>query len=1197
MPRILSTEITQLKKVLALEDTVLFIGSGISMWSGLPSWLGLISELSSFLESRGLSAELVKREVARNDLIMAASFGFEALSKSDQGDFIRRACRLGIALPHEIHKKIVTLGPRCFVTTNYDPLIEESLKRWQGERFYRTITNRHVTETADIIQARALDFVFKPHGDAGDIDSVILTREQYRQLLGERGRVIEALKVLMSSRPVIFLGFSLRDPDFVYVKDILANTYQGGVREHYAILADVFPEEIPYWRKNHGIHLISYSTADNGKDHSALLKVLDELQNKPAQHIRKVRVKPGANKSKFRPTEILLLARYANHLLPSPKVEFELPLHVRLNRNPRNTDLSLFQFDGSAINQFLDNGPRRALIIGLPGSGKSYAFRCGAARLAQNLHDECLREKFSQRDVTVPFYLDLKLYAGNLYGMMENLLPPGLSVEDLVGRINIKIFIDSINEMPHQYLESGEFGKDLSAFLVRLSGAVVVLGSRTVEGLDKIDLGLFYLDEIEFEYVANEINAQGRKVEGRFQREVLGLLQKPLIFQWLKAGIIDLQNEAHPREVYRSFFEHLSEECSLKYGVDLDLQEILAPIGYEAMDSGSEIVSLTRVQGRIESIIPREASVDSGQFVNWLISKKLLLPQSESRLSFFHQSVTEYLAAYELARLYRGDGEILRQKLGFTRWDQPLFLTLCFLDQVGRKKFIAEVMGADMELAVRASKYLEGALRESVVEEILKSLVASRSTVGHDRIDWVIEEHLVVSAVHAPYLWKLTDIGGTLGGVAAQLLAEELGPEVKKVLFEKMLLKTDDFNFGSHVGEALRRFVGPGDALEVANRIENLLPDATASREYHGLCVGVSNMLADCGVAEVCAAFGPPKKDGIKMRILCDLLREHENDEAVQAMASLVLADVLPAIFSLHLMIAYPDKDHPIGPHNITKPLIEKIMARVGKEAGSRWAAEALRTAVTLRPDLANTVKREMRKSSGVRRASLAVCVREYREAWDELTKLQHMGPAELAEQPLNLIEAMSELDWVGHEELLISLLKIKNQKLAQPLLESLYGNAMEERGALKVDIGPIHWWIDWAEELSAEADPPWVVDRLFHLFSWALPDKTKNSFLDEFNSKSCKHRHVLSKFFLPKVARISTNDFSEDAISFLLSDLAKRDKVDDWGDDLLAVTATEQFVSNRLMPLLPAATGPFRASLLAVLKKVGARHGRRYIK
>jgi hypothetical protein len=110
--------IEKLKHVLSQTDTVLFVGSGISLWSGLPSWPGVIEELAQFLEASGEKADLVRAEARRGDLLQAASYGFYKLTKQQIGEFVRKTCRYGVAKPQEIHRKIAFLGPRCFITTN-----------------------------------------------------------------------------------------------------------------------------------------------------------------------------------------------------------------------------------------------------------------------------------------------------------------------------------------------------------------------------------------------------------------------------------------------------------------------------------------------------------------------------------------------------------------------------------------------------------------------------------------------------------------------------------------------------------------------------------------------------------------------------------------------------------------------------------------------------------------------------------------------------------------------------------------------------------------------------------------------------------------------------------------------------------------------------------------------------------------------
>ena len=70
----------------------------------------------------------------------------------------------------------------------------------------------------------------------------------------------------------------------------------------------------------------------------------------------------------------------------------------------------LDRFDHSRVEGFLDGGPTRSLLIGLPGAGKSYAVRRSAVRLAEELNKACLGESFEPESVIVPVLADLKMY-------------------------------------------------------------------------------------------------------------------------------------------------------------------------------------------------------------------------------------------------------------------------------------------------------------------------------------------------------------------------------------------------------------------------------------------------------------------------------------------------------------------------------------------------------------------------------------------------------------------------------------------------------------------------------------------------------------------------------------------------------------------------------------------------------------------
>lgn len=687
----------KLKQVLAQEDTVLFMGSGISLWSGLPSWAGMIEELALFVESTGAKADLVRTEAQRGDLLQAASYGFDRLTKQQIGDFIRSACRYGVAKPHEVHRKIVTLGPRCFVTTNYDNLLEESLHRWQPDRFFRPpVTNRHLTETAEIVHARAIDFIFKPHGDAADSESIILTREQYRQLLpgGERQAALESLKMLLASRPVVYLGFSLRDPDFIYVRDLLANTYKGGVRDHYAVMADISDVESDYWRRNYGIHLISYATTerpDKSRDHSALLTLLDTL-------LEKSPVLPMV--AGFDPCSsdvILALARYAAGLVRSPKANPEFQIRVHAEAERRRGEYIYYKpdrFEHCPVESFLDDGPQRALLIGSPGAGKTYAVRRAAARLAEKIHGACLSDPFDQKGITVPVVADLKLYRGNLHELVSQTLPASLPLDEMVRRFKVKIFLDSFNEIPRDYLESGSYELDFGKFTTSIGDVSLLISSRTSDGLNSMGLPTYCLDQIDETTVTVELQRLGIEIGGRFDREVRRLLQRPFYFQYIIRGAVKLPKEPHPRDFYQIFFRNLHKSFAMRFSEQLDLEKALSFAAYDALSRGEEafpLSELCRVLQRSTEALG-VSDIDVREVANWLVSASVLIPYTGGRVAFVHQSMTEYLAAEELARRYLSSPHILKEKLSLTRWDQALFLTLSLLPPAQSDVFLQDVI-------------------------------------------------------------------------------------------------------------------------------------------------------------------------------------------------------------------------------------------------------------------------------------------------------------------------------------------------------------------------------------------------------------------------------------------------------------------------------------------------------------------------
>ena len=934
----------KIRRVLDKPDAVVFVGSGVSRWSGLPSWAGLIDQLATFLESEGLSADLVRRELDGGDLLQAASFGVDQMTKSQFAQFIRQSCRRSDARPHAIHEKLTTLGPNCFITTNYDTLIEDALREWRDDQVFRKVTNRQITETADLVQATSSFFVFKPHGDVEDADSIILTREQYRAMHGDLRHVLEAMKTLLVSRPVFFAGFGLRDPDFLYLKDVLANIYQGAARDHYAVVPDVSDQEYAYWRKHFGVHLLSYPTKNGGSDHSALLDVLDSLAGVSDSSIGSSEVSTGTEPLDLSDPELALtMMRYAarvTRIRPEP-LEFELPLIVSAESETidlRKSDN--WRFHEAPVERLMANVHENAVLLGSPGAGKSYALRNYAAVLAYEMQQVCLKHPVDLSAATIPVYLDLKLYTGNLWKMAVDVMPAGVSLAELTETAHVRFLIDSVNELPREHFENGTFERDVAHFLSQIRGSTVLFASRTDEGLRHCKLDTFRLLNIAVEFIEDILTTANVDYDGVYRRDIVWLLQKPLFFRQFHEGKLQLRSDVHPSRAYQSVVDGFTAALETEIHHRIPLDEVLGALAYHAINDGVEAFALGEAMRQIQrhELTRGLNHRDIETVINWLIARRFFVPAAGMRLTFYHQSLTEFLAAKRLAKLFRASPDILDECLKTTRWDQALLLTLGFLDATETSVFVHRVIETDIELAMRASRFLEFN-RDEFVSEVLISLVnhEPEDLVKDIRIGHLLAE-LPVSAVHEPVVEEVLDRGGEIGGGAAELLVALCGEKANDRLIDAIFQRFDDYNYCQAVGSTLATFITATDVDAIVRRLAQIDSVGKDFREEPGGVGGVAKALSQFPADVISDCFGPlDKLNDVQVEVLSDWVQEDDTEEGFRLLVGLVKTGNTHAAFPLHLRLSDPRQNRFVN--LLDEQVVDCLISALFDSDAAPWSA------------------------------------------------------------------------------------------------------------------------------------------------------------------------------------------------------------------------------------------------------------------
>ncbi|PRH38691.1 hypothetical protein C6T65_30150 [Burkholderia vietnamiensis] len=207
-------------KDLRENNVAVFAGAGMSKGSGFVDWPTLLSDIA---EELGLS---INKEY---DLISLAQYHVN-----------HRGNRSGIkrkileefseqAEPSKTHTILSRLPIQTYWTTNYDTLIEDTLRKSQKIPDIKF----SVKQLANTRPKRDA-VIYKMHGDVHSPDDAIITKEQYEAYHRTHAPFITALSGDLISKTFLFIGFSFADPNLDYV---LSRLNQESVeRQHYCFM-------------------------------------------------------------------------------------------------------------------------------------------------------------------------------------------------------------------------------------------------------------------------------------------------------------------------------------------------------------------------------------------------------------------------------------------------------------------------------------------------------------------------------------------------------------------------------------------------------------------------------------------------------------------------------------------------------------------------------------------------------------------------------------------------------------------------------------------------------------------------------------------------------------------------------------------------------------------------------------------------
>jgi hypothetical protein len=232
----IETFIKNYTKELLEDNAAIFVGAGLSVSSGYVNWKELLRDIAKEL---GLDIE---RE---NDLVAIAQY--HANEKKNRGQINQKIIEKFAAESRktDAHDIIAKFPIKTFWTTNYDTLIEDSLK----ENHKKVDTKIDAKSLAYNISKRDA-IVYKMHGDISMPSDAVITKDDYEVYNEKRQLFTTTLQGDLITKTFLFIGFSFEDPNLGYILSRIRILMGENKRTHYAFFKKVnrssFPSDQEY---------------------------------------------------------------------------------------------------------------------------------------------------------------------------------------------------------------------------------------------------------------------------------------------------------------------------------------------------------------------------------------------------------------------------------------------------------------------------------------------------------------------------------------------------------------------------------------------------------------------------------------------------------------------------------------------------------------------------------------------------------------------------------------------------------------------------------------------------------------------------------------------------------------------------------------------------------------------------------------
>lgn len=244
---------SSIRKIQAASENnklIIFVGAGVSANSNIPTWSQLIDV---FAKELGIEDWVAS---STEDYLKIPQYYYNERGEKEYYDKLLEVFESKNYFPNPIHKLIFDLNPKNIITTNFDNLLEQASEEFSG--FYHT-----VTEDIDLSYDINNRMIIKMHGDFSK-KNIVLKEDDFLQYAQKFSLIEHYLKSLLATNTVLFIGYSINDPNFKLIFQWVKDVLKGHFQPAYLLECSRTPNYLEFnYYKNKGINVLYYGNFES----------------------------------------------------------------------------------------------------------------------------------------------------------------------------------------------------------------------------------------------------------------------------------------------------------------------------------------------------------------------------------------------------------------------------------------------------------------------------------------------------------------------------------------------------------------------------------------------------------------------------------------------------------------------------------------------------------------------------------------------------------------------------------------------------------------------------------------------------------------------------------------------------------------------------------------------------------------------